>query len=79
LSLQRFAVVFFVLFAILTTLVPSAASAADCQREQDFCYRQLIAAVDRCGGISGWLERQLCFLEAGLRWENCLASIFSCQ
>lgn len=40
------------------------------------CLDRLIAQIDECNELNYWFERQLCYLEAGLEFEACLARHF---
>jgi len=40
------------------------------------CLQQLEQDMDACDQLDGWFRRQLCYFEAGLRWEACLARYF---
>lgn len=40
------------------------------------CLDRLLAQIEDCNGFDHWFVRQLCYFEAGLEFEACLARHF---
>lgn len=64
----------FSVIAIVSLMLVVGAGTAPVQAGP--CLDRLTQAVDECNALSGIFERRLCYFEAGLEYEACLARLF---